>query len=244
MRIARVLRAVQHSLPPAEARAVTEIEAARAELLTHTEPLVDGTLAATGPYDAGTVKFACEVSKAPKPALLLYHLVREFEPEHILELGTNVGISAAYLAAASRAYSQTACVTTLEASPYRLRLAKALHARLGLNGIEYVQGLFADTLAGVADNMGSVDLVFIDGHHQREPTLAYFETIWAHARPGAVFVFDDIRWSAGMRQAWSQLKQDERFSLVVDIGYLGICVARTSDAIARYASRRMYHVAR
>lgn len=243
-RLAAALRAVRQPLPGPDQTAVGAIERERGRLLGRDDLLVDGTLGEGMPYDAtATVAEACTISKAPAAARLLYHLVAEFRPRSVVELGTNLGISAAYIAAALRANGDGARLTTLDASPYRLRVAREVHERLGLRNVEYVQGRFVDTLEPVLRGIEPVDLAFIDGHHLYEPTLAYTRTIQAHVRPGALLVFDDIRWSGEMRKAWSALQADERFSLVVDAGMMGLCVCGTEGTRERYRSRRMYSVA-
>ena len=115
-------------------------------------------------------------------------------------------------------------LVTLEASPYRQRLARELHGRVGLDNIDYRLGLFVDTLDAALDEFESFDFAFIDGHHQHEPTLDYFDRIWRHATPGAVFVFDDIRWSDGMQRAWAELQADPRIELAVDLYSVGVCI--------------------
>ena len=50
-----------------------------------------------------------------------------------------------------------------------------------------------------------------------QPTLDYFDRIWKSSAEGAVFVFDDIRWSIGMERAWNRLKVDPRLAIVVDL---------------------------
>jgi predicted O-methyltransferase YrrM len=169
-------------------------------------------------------------------ALLLFSLARTTKPLHVLELGTNVGISSAYLGAALKANGQKGRLTTLEVSPYRLRLAKEVHRNLGIDNISYVKGLFVDVLRPALADLGSVDLAFIDGHHQYQPTLAYFEEIFGFSSPGAVFVFDDIRWSDGMRRAWSRIQADDRLGLIVDLYYLGICARRQPENSQRFVS--------
>lgn len=196
------------------------IERCRAEMSRDRSPLVDGSLGPSPmPFDKGTIAEACSHSKAVHAARALYGLVAEYRPDTIIELGTNVGISSAYLAAAGGK------VTTLDASPYRQGVAKRLHHSLGLD-IDYVLGLFTDTLDGTLDRIAPVQMAFIDGHHQYQPTLDYFEAIAAKASPGCVFIFDDIRWSSGMRQAWSELRRDSRFDAVADLGGVGIGVLR------------------
>jgi predicted O-methyltransferase YrrM len=205
---------------------IPRIEAARAHMRRDQSPLVDGSLGPGGPHDrTETVSSACGRSKAAHRALLLYNLVAAFRPRRILELGTNVGISAAYLRAAQREGS----LTTMEASPYRLRLARRLHEALDLDNIDYVEGLFADTLDATLDKAGPIDMAFIDGHHQYRPTLDYFEAIRRKAAPSCVFIFDDVRWSAGMEQAWDELQKDGRLALTADLKWIGIGI---SDADA------------
>ena len=206
------------------------IEKERHALSLCQEPLVDGSLDAPGLYDEGvTLADACRVSKPPRAARLMYELVRELAPEQVLELGTNLGISSAYQAAAL-ARNGRGRLVTLEASPYRVRAARELHARVGLDVVTYRQGLFAETLSPVLAEFAPIDFAFIDGHHQYEPTLAYFDEVWRHATSDAVFVFDDIRWSEGMERAWRALQDDARVALAVDLGSVGICVTRPQAA--------------
>jgi predicted O-methyltransferase YrrM len=242
--MAAALRAVRQPLAAPEQAAIDAIERERSQLLDRDDPLMVGSLGEPMPFDVtSTVGEACAVSKSPAAARLLYQLVRAFRPRSVLELGTNVGISSAYLSAALRA-NGGGRLTTLDASPYRLRMAREVHGRLGVDNVDYVQGLFGDVLEPALQGMEPVDLAFIDGHHQYEPTLAYTDVIWKHARPGALFIFDDIRWSDGMRKAWAALQADERFALTVDAGLMGLAVGRTDGAGARYQSRRMYSVVR
>ena len=166
----------------------------------------------------------CLVSKSPRACAVLFGLVRSLDPAVVIELGTNVGISSSYLAAALHINGRGAALTTLDASPYRQRLAKEVHHNLGLEqSVQYVEGLFINTLAPILSGLGSVDVAFIDGHHQYQPTLDYMEMIIEHASDDVALVFDDIRWSEGMREAWERICSDERFGLIVDLQSMGIC---------------------
>lgn len=195
------------------------IEAGRRRLEADQSPLDDGSLEATGLYDRG--KTVGDVTRgASKPAdhcRLLHELVRSLSPRSILELGTNTGISSAYIASAAPA----ARMVTIDASPYRQRAAARLHREVGVD-VDYVTGLFDEVLAGVLAELGPVDLAFIDGNHRFRPTLDYTAQIAAGAAPNAVFVYDDIRWSDEMARAWSEICTDPRFDKVFDLDKIGI----------------------
>jgi predicted O-methyltransferase YrrM len=223
--VGRVLEALAADNPSSGMEKIAAIEKERSALLARPEPLIDGSLDQPGLYDEGvTIDSACRVSKPPNAARLMTLLIQEFRPSCVIELGTNVGISSAYQAAGLEANGDGGRLVTLEASPYRQRLARELHARVGLHNIDYRLGLFDDTLDVVVDEFGPFDFAFIDGHHQHEPTLDYFERIWRNALPGAVFVFDDIRWSEGMARAWAALQGDPRIELAVDLYTVGVCI--------------------
>ena len=210
-------------------------------MLQDDRPLIDGSEPEPGLYDEGqTIAAATKVSKSPRGGLLLYELIHEFKPQLVVELGTNVGISAAYQAAALNDNANGGRLVTLEASPYRLRLARSLHATLGLENVSYVQGLFSETLEAALAEHGQVDLAYIDGHHQYQPTLDYFDALWRSSRDAAIFVFDDIRWSEGMLRAWTRLRADPRLDLTVDLGSMGLgCRAAGTP---RVTSRACYSV--
>ena len=154
--------------------------------------------------------------QAPPSCSISIFFAAEYQPKTILELGTNIGISSAYLAAAGGS------VTTLEASAARLALAKELHRKLGLRNVSYVQGLFTDTLQLTLESLPPIDLAFIDGHHLYQPTLDYFAAIREHAARDCLFVFDDVRWSDGMKRAWAELKP--QFEVTAEAGGMGIAI--------------------
>ena len=177
-----------------------------------------------GLYDEGqTVSDCADISRTARDGEFLYSLCTTLRPRMCLELGTNIGISSAYLAAGMRETGSERLIT-LEASPVRANLARRFHLDMGLSELDCRVGLFADTLMPALESLGSTQLVFIDGHHQYEPTLNYWNLIAPFCSAGAVVVFDDTRWSEGMLRAWDELKRDKRFSGVVDLGWMGVCI--------------------
>lgn len=243
VQIAEAVKSLQqkHKLSRPERNWIERIESERKYLLSLKDPLIDESLGQGGLYDQGvTIHQACLASKPLEAAILLFLLTRAIKPSNVIELGTNVGVSSAYIAAALKLNGQQGRAITLDVSPYRQRLAKSVHCNLGLDNVSYVEGLFTDTLQSSLRDLGSIDLAFIDGHHQYQPTLDYFEEILAFSHPDTVFVFDDIRWSDDMEKAWSQIRSDDRLGLIVDLSKVGVSVPRQQDVPQRVVFEPMH----
>ena len=162
-------------------------------------------------------------SKPPFWCRFLFALVRGISPESGIEMGAALGISAAYQAAAFR-LNRRGRFATLEGAPSLAEEARSNLRSLGLAEVDVVVGRFVDTLPGVLTTRAPLDYVFVDGHHDGEATVSYFEMLLPHLAPRAVVVYDDIAWSDGMRQAWSRIAGDERVAFSVDLGQIGVTV--------------------
>lgn len=164
------------------------------------------------------------ISSSPRRARLLYTLLAEFQPEVALEMGTGVGISTGYQAAAvaDNGYGRLVC---LEGAPGLAAIASGVVDRMGLaEQVDIRVGWFDRTLPAVLEL--PIGYAYVDGHHEEEPTLRYHELLVRHARAGAVLVYDDIRWSDGMLRAWEVIADDERVALSVDLRWRGVVVTR------------------
>ena len=103
-------------------------------------------------------------------------------------------------------------------------------------------GLFEETLADAIQEAAPIDMAFIDGNHQYEPTLAYTDRIAAGSVDGALFIYDDIRWSDGMKRAWAAVCEDPRFSVVIDLYTMGLAVYSSPGAATRNVTPAVYSV--
>jgi predicted O-methyltransferase YrrM len=206
------------------------IEDLRRRLLNDNTLLEVEDLGAGGPPRRAIADIARHAAKSKKMGQLLFRIARHYHPTKMLELGTSLGLSAAYLA--SGAASQTASgaspsnLLTIEGSASITKVAAANFKSLGLSNIKIRTGNFDDLLDGAIDKPGSVDLVFIDGNHRREPTLRYFNALMSRVSRPAVLIFDDIHWSAEMEEAWATIRADPRSMLTVDLFFLGLIFLR------------------
>jgi len=165
---------------------------------------------------------ARRAAKSPRLGQLLFRVARHYQPSVILELGTSLGLSTAYLAAGAPG----ARVWTIEGSGAVAREASRNLQGLGLANAEMLTGNFDDLLDSLLERIGPVELAFVDGNHRREPTVRYFESLIGHAGRSAVLIFDDIHWSEEMEQAWRQIREDPRVYLTIDLFFIGLVVLR------------------
>lgn len=154
--------------------------------------------------------------KPRKLAELLASMSTYFKVKNAVELGTSLGITTSYLA---RSVSEK--VYTFEGVEQIAQKAQSVWQELELRNIVLHTGLFKDTLS--TDKLPeNADLIFIDGHHQKEPTLSYFHKLKQIAHNDTVFIFDDIHWSRDMEEAWAHIQQDNDVTLSVDLYFLGL----------------------
>lgn len=163
-------------------------------------------------------------SKPPFWAALLYKLIRHTKPISCVELGSCVGISAAYQAEALKANGSGGKLTTLEGSESIAAIAKKTFDTLKLNNVHIEVGPFHETLNDVMADAEPIDFFFNDGHHDHDAVLRYFNDALPFIAENAVIVFDDISWSTGMRKAWKEIEQHERVSATIDLYVIGIAV--------------------
>ena len=155
--------------------------------------------------------------KPRKYSQLLFRIVQFYKKQNILELGTSFGTTTAYLASANNSF-----VTTMEGSESIAEIAKANFSLLQMQNIEIVKGDFNNTLPIYLATRKKINMVFLDGNHQKIPTLRYFNQILLNAHEETFFVFDDIHWSKEMEEAWEIIKQHEQVTLTIDLFFIGI----------------------
>lgn len=171
-----------------------------------------------------TRSIASIVRHAAKPSKLgqlLFRIARYYSPATIIELGTSLGLSTAYLAAGAPG----ARLWTIEGAPALAAQARANLASVGLH-VEPVTGHFDTVLPGLLENVPPIELAFIDGNHRCEPTLRYFDAIFRHSAAASALIFDDIHWSAEMESAWNTIKNDPRVYLTIDLFFIGFVFLR------------------
>lgn len=139
------------------------------------------------------------------------------KPLEIIELGTNLGITTAYLASvAARNH-----VTTFEGSRALIEMAQMNWKKLGLTNIEVVQGNIDDTLF-IYNSANTFDFGYIDANHTYEATTRYFDRLAACAHEKSMVIIDDIHHSREMERAWKTIRQRKDVTTTMDFFGFGI----------------------
>jgi predicted O-methyltransferase YrrM len=160
-------------------------------------------------------------SRTPSSALVLFRLIRQLRPTTAVELGTSLGISGCYQAAAMR-INGVGTLVTLEGADAVAGVAERNFASIELSNIRVVRGRFQDTLPHVLSSYPSVDYAFVDGHHHEAATIRYFNALLPALSKRGVVVFDDIRWSDGMLRAWRVICSNPAVRISIDMGSMGL----------------------
>jgi predicted O-methyltransferase YrrM len=207
-------------------RGCSEIEQLRTELLKRDDVIHVRDLGAGSQRSNSSERKVRDIARtALKPraqAEMLFRLARYCKPRTMLELGTSLGITTLYLARAA----SDAAVHTIEGSPAVAAIAKENFTRLGASDIILHTGSFRDRLPELLHDIDRLDLVFIDGHHAKAPTLGNFEQCLVKAHNDSIFILDDIHWSPEMEEAWEAIQTHPLVTVTIDLLHMGLVFLR------------------
>jgi len=164
--------------------------------------------------------------KNPRLAQLIYRLAKDNQPKSIIELGTCLGITSAYLSKAC----PEADVITIEGCPETAKVAYRNFQELELDNVELRVGNFDTLLPGVIEEEPRLDFVYVDGNHRKEATINYFNWCLPKVHEGSLLIFDDIYWSEGMKEAWEEIKRHPEVTVTVDLFWIGLVYFKKGQA--------------
>lgn len=207
---------------PEELHVLSSIVALRKELAADTHQVVMEDYGTGKTGRRVSISTIHRTSAIPHPwGLFLFRLVREWKPRRVLELGTNLGVSSCYMCAALDLNANEGRFLTIEGDPTLASVARKNIGRISDSPVDVVQGRFQDVLPEALDVLGSVDLVFIDGHHDEEPTYSYFQTIRPYLTGDGIAVFDDVYPLSPVRRAWKRIV-NQTAAFAADLIKIGI----------------------
>jgi len=168
-------------------------------------------------------EIAKNAGSTKKRAQLLYRLNCYFKSNHILELGTSLGIATYSLHLGHK----TSQITTIEGCPKISLFTEDYLQKNNAKNIQVVNGEFSEAISNLKQNF---DIIYIDGNHTKEATLNYFEALLNHAHNDTTFIFDDIYWSKGMTEAWEIIKKHPKVSVTINCYWCGFVFIRQEQA--------------
>ncbi|HKO82481.1 MAG TPA: class I SAM-dependent methyltransferase [Chitinophagaceae bacterium] len=206
--------------------AYQQVENLRQQLVKDQSVLTIEDFGAGSTIDKTNQRTIASIAKnAAKPAKygqLLYRMVKHYKPQIILELGTSLGITTSYLSLAN----PDARLITMEGATAIAETARQNFKTLQLQNISVKEGNFDHTLSSLISQLPTVNFVFVDGNHRREPTERYFNQLLPAINNDSILIFDDIHWSREMEQAWGTIKQHPSVRRTIDLFFIGIVLFR------------------
>ena len=134
----------------------------------------------------------------------------------IVELGTSLGVTTAYLAGVDTRDK----VYTYEGCEAVAKIAKENWNVLGMNNISCLVGpIDVEHLRG---DLGYIDVAFVDANHTYEASMKYFDVLAQKVHEKSVVVMDDIHHSEEMERAWKEICADERVTSTIDLYQMGL----------------------
>lgn len=170
--------------------------------------------------------------KPTKYASLLYKLVEYYQPNTVIELGTSLGITTAYLSLPGKK------VYSIEGSNAIASIAEKTFRDLSIQNIELIKGNFDSCLPTLLQQVQKVDMVYVDGNHRKEPTLRYFKMLLEGVHDESIFIFDDIHWSSEMESAWQEIQQHPAVTSTIDLFFIGIVFFRKDFLVKQHHTIR------
>lgn len=217
--------------------AFEQIEAERKHLLASTDSIMIHDLGAGSQLNKNRTRGIKEIAKnsltPAKQAQQLFRMILFLKPSNIIEFGSSLGITTAYLAAANHRTT----VYTMEGCPHTAAIAKTTYHHLQLHNIQLLEGDFTPSLATLADTLEHFDMVYIDGNHSYHATIEYFMKCLTKSTEQSCFIFDDIYWSPGMTKAWDEIRHHPQVMLSIDTFYFGICFFRKGQPKQHFTLR-------
>ena len=207
-----------------------KIEELRAELLKD-ERIINITDLGAGSHVNNNKQkqvntLAKNLLKPAKLAQLIHRLAADQAPHNIIELGTCLGLTTAYLASAA----PDAQVISIEGCPETAAIAEENLSGLRITNAGILVGNFDKLLPEVIALLPQLDFVFIDGNHRKDATLNYFKWCLPNLSENSIMIFDDIYWSSGMKEAWNEIKAHPEVTVTIDLFWIGLVFVRKGQA--------------
>ena len=170
-----------------------------------------------------------------KRAKLLFRIIRYFQPDSILEIGTSLGLATSALSIGN----PKAKITSLEGCPETLSTAKKMFqvSSFKFQNIDFINTEFSSFLNSFQPPTPNFQLIYLDGNHSKQATLDYFNLLLPTISNDSVWIFDDIHWSTEMEEAWEIIKNHSKVKVTIDTFQWGFVFFRKEQEKEHFTIR-------
>ena len=162
---------------------------------------------------------------------LLFKLIRYFNSENILELGTSLGLGTSAMSFANPSIN----IKTVEGCPNTSKIAQTFFDEFKLKNTHLHSETFEEFFS--KNPSETYDLIYLDGNHHKESTLQYFKLLLERINNNSVIIFDDIYWSQEMTEAWQEIIQHPKVTVSIDTFYWGFVFFRKEQEKEHFTIR-------
>lgn len=126
----------------------------------------------------------------PETARFYHKLLISIKAQNILELGTSSGYSALWFADAALSNTKTPKITTVEANPIKVQMARANFEQAGVSDfIKIIPGRILDVLQSMPKKP-RYDFILIDA--DKENMIKYFDLVLPMLKIGGIIGTDNV----------------------------------------------------
>lgn len=164
--------------------------------------------------------------KSAKLDQLIYRLAADLKPRNIIELGTCLGITTAYLLKAA----PEARIISIEENPETAAISSVNLKELNVRHVETLVGNFDQLLSESITELEELDFVFINGNHTKDEVMNYFKQCLPMLSENSIMIFNNIYQNKGTKEAWEEIKSNPKVSVSIDLFWLGLVFVRKAQA--------------
>ena len=178
-----------------------------------------------------------------KRAELLFRMVRYFNSNEILEIGTSLGLATSALSLGLKANTNNtklnpdAKIITLEGCAKTINQCQLQFQKFNFNNVDFINSKFEEYLLNPKPETRNPKLIYFDGNHSKKATLEYFDLLLPTISNDSVWIFDDIHWSLDMEQAWEIIKNHPKVVVTIDTFQWGIIFFRSEQIKEHFVIR-------
>ncbi len=206
------------------------IELQRKKLLNDHSVIIVNDFTTSTPLKKKVSRLAKITLISPRLAQLIYRLAKNSDAKTIVEIGNNLGISTAYLAAAK----PLANVISLQNCPQTANLAHQNFKTLNLQNVTLKVGSYANLVLAITTQQQTLDFVFIN---TKNAILNYFNYCLPKVDPNTLLIFNNIYGNKETKTAWQEIKAHPKVTLTIDLFWIGLVYFKTGQAKQHFKIR-------